>query len=93
VRDDLAAQEQVHVRTALRYLRCRSGRWAVLAKALGVDNDTIGRVLRGARPVTPRLAFRVARLARTSVDAVLAGRYVPAGTCPHCGHPPDEAAQ
>lgn len=31
-------------------------------------------------------------LTRT-VDAVLAGRSVPPGTCPHCGHQPDEAAQ
>jgi plasmid maintenance system antidote protein VapI len=90
---DLTAQEQTNVRTALRYLRRRSGRWAVLAKALSMDDDSISKVLRGARPVTPRLAFRVARLTGASVDAVLAGRAVPPGTCPHCGHPPAEAAQ
>ena len=33
------------------------------------------------------IAFRVARLAKVGVDDVLAGRFPPPGTCPHCGAP------
>jgi hypothetical protein len=35
------------------------------------------------------VAFRVARLTGVSIDDLLAGKYPPPGTCPHCGHSAD----
>ena len=52
----LTDKEQRHVRTALRFLRYRVGGWQPLADALGMKADSIGKVLRGARDVTARLA-------------------------------------
>ena len=40
------------------------------------------------RGVTPQLAFRVARLAGTSIDDLLGGHFRP-GACPRCGYLPD----
>jgi hypothetical protein len=77
---DLTTEEQKHVRAAVRFLRLRLGGAKALAKALRVDRRTL------TAPATPTTAFRVARLAGVSVDDVLAGKYPPIGTCPHCGH-------
>ena len=85
---DLTLSEQKHVRIALRYLRVRFGTAAV-ADALGFQLDTIDKVTRGVRAVTPTMAFRVARFADAPIDALLAGQCVPVGTCPHCGRAPD----
>lgn len=86
----LTPQEQRQVRIAIRYLHAKCGNWETLAKMLCMQDDSIRKVLRGGRGVTPELAFRVSRLARVSIDALLFGRLVPPGTCPNCGHPPDE---
>lgn len=82
---DLTAQEQTHVRTALRFLRFRCGGWAPLVKALHFKDATLANVARG-RAVSASLAFRVARLGGVTVDDLLAGRYPAPGTCAHCGH-------
>ena len=88
---DLTAQEQTHVRTALRFLHARFGNWEALAKALHFKRSTLGDVLGGAS-ATASLAFRVARFAGVTVDDVIAGRFPPAGTCPYCGHAKDQSA-
>ena len=85
---DLDGTEQKHVRTALRHLRLRMGAWAPLAKALHYANDTVEKTVNGRRPVTAKMAIRVARLAGVGIDDLLDGKYLP-GACPHCGHPPD----
>jgi hypothetical protein len=82
---DLTADEQANVRAAIRVLYGRAGGWAQLAKALGFKLSTVNRAHRGNDDVTPRMAFRVARMAGVGVDEVLAGRWPVAGTCPHCG--------
>lgn len=87
---DLTPAEQTNVRTALRFLRARCGTWAAVGKALRFGESTVGNIV-GGRAVTPTVAFRVARLAKVSVDDVLTGRFPPAGTCPHCGHVKGEA--
>jgi hypothetical protein len=87
---DLSRGEQRNVRTAIRFLHYQARSWEALAKMLHYEIDTIGKVLRGGRPVTPALAFRVARFVGGSIDALLEGRLVPAGTCPYCGHPPGD---
>jgi hypothetical protein len=83
---DLTTQEQTNVRAALRYLRARCGTWDALAKALRFKLSSLAHVS-GGKTVSARLMLRVARLADISVDDLLAGRYPPAGTCPHCGRP------
>lgn len=88
----LTDKEQRHVRTAIRFLRFRVGGWQPLADALGVKADTIGKVLRGGRDVTARLAYSVARLTEVSIDDLLAGALLSTRTCPHCGRPPDDFA-
>jgi hypothetical protein len=77
---DLTAAEQKNVRAAIRFLRLGCGGAKPLAKALRMTRRTLNS------PATPTTAFRVARLAGVTVDDVLAGKYPPAGTCPHCGH-------
>ena len=40
--------------------------------------------------IAPGYPYRVARLAKVSVDDVLTGKFPPAGTCPHCGNTREE---
>jgi len=87
---DLNLSEQRNVRTALRHLRNRVGAWEPLADALHVSLDTVAKSVRGQRPVTVNLAFRVARLAGVSFDDLIEGHYLP-GACPRCGYTPDFA--
>ena len=54
--------------------------------------DSLGKVLRGARDVTARPAYSVARLTDASIDDLLAGALLSPRTCPHCGRPPDDFA-
>jgi transcriptional regulator with XRE-family HTH domain len=88
---DLTDREQRSVRTTLLFLRVRAGgAWEPVARALHVEEDTIAKVARGRRPVTARLAIRVARLVGVGVDELLAGNHLSSRVCPHCGHPPDD---
>jgi len=88
---DLTDKEQRSVRTTLLFLRVRAGgAWEPVAKALHVEEDTIAKVAHGKRPVTARLALRVARVIEVSVDDLLAGRHMSSRVCPHCGHPPED---
>jgi hypothetical protein len=49
---------------------------AQLEEKAHVEEDTIAKVARGRRPVTARLAIRVARLIEVGVDELLAGRHL-----------------
>jgi len=82
---DLTVKEQGNVRVALAFLRRRCGGWAPLAKVLRYNDSALQNV-HGGKPVSPTMAFRVARLAKVSIDDLLAGKYPAPGTCPHCGH-------
>jgi hypothetical protein len=53
------------------------GAWGPLAKALRYEWDSIQKVATGKRAVTP-------------ADELLAGQWLSARVCPHCGHPPDD---
>jgi hypothetical protein len=81
--NDLTAREQRAVRTALQFLRLRVGAWGPLAKALRYEWDSIQKV-------ATALALRVARFAGIPVDELLAGQWLSARVCPHCGHPPED---
>ncbi len=87
---DLDENEQKHVRVAMRFLQVRLRGLAALAKALSIDYYTAQKAVTGARPVTARVAFRVARLVDVGIDDLLAGRFVPEGICPHCGRAPSD---
>jgi plasmid maintenance system antidote protein VapI len=50
----------------------------IVRSALHVEEDTIAKVARGKRPVTARLAIRVARLIEVRVDDLLAGQHISA---------------
>ena len=79
---DLTPREQAHVRMSLRFLHAKFGSWEQLAKVLGFKADS----LRHDKPVSVRLAFRVARLVDVPIDDVLAGKFPSPGVCPYCGH-------
>lgn len=87
--NDLTLEEQKNVRIALRLLRRRVGGWEPVAKVLRFQANTLEKATNGRSGVTPTMALRVARFVGMSVDDLLAGKYAPPGTCPHCGHPPD----
>jgi hypothetical protein len=91
---DLSKTEQAHVRIAMRCLRGQLGlTMEGYAKALRYSDRTVKGVLSGWT-VSAGMAFRVARLAGVSVDAVVTGQYPPPGwTCPHCGHTREAAAR
>jgi prepilin signal peptidase PulO-like enzyme (type II secretory pathway) len=82
----LTAQEQENVRVALRFLRIRTGGWKVLSKVLGFAMGSMINVKKKRVPVSVNLAFQVSRLTMVPFDDLLAGKYPPAGACPHCGH-------
>lgn len=85
VAHDLTDKEQTHVRAALAYLRVKLGGWESLAKVLHFEASSIIHVVARRRSASPTMAFRVARMAKVSIDDLLAGRFPPAGTCSHCG--------
>ena len=82
----LTTSEAQHVRAALQFLRRRAGGWGALAKTLGFKDTTLANVAGGHKPVTPALAFAVARFASVGVDDVLSGKFPDPRCCPHCGH-------
>lgn len=84
-KSNLTSKEQANVRTAILFLRARCGGWVPLGKMLRLKDTTVSSVSR-KEPVSASLAFRVARLAKVGIDDLLAGKYPPAGACPHCGH-------
>lgn len=85
-RQDLTDDQQQNVRTAILYLRWRTGSWKPVAKALRYQYDTVEKVAneRG-RPVTPTMAFRVANALGVTFDDLISGRILP-HACPNCGY-------
>jgi hypothetical protein len=83
---DLTDGERANVRKALVFLRVRLGGYRPLAASLGVTAKALG-IIGGpkGRAPTVALALRVARVAKVSVEAILAGEWPPEGACPHCG--------
>ncbi len=79
---ELTLAEQRNVRSMALKLRGQYRSWHALAAALGINRITLVRAQPGKQAPTVGLAFRLARLAKVSVDDVLSGRL---GVCPHCG--------
>jgi hypothetical protein len=87
---DLTTKEQGNVRTALLFLRTRTGA-DTLSKVLKADRAYLRRIIAGHDPVSASVAVRVARVAGVGVDDVLTGKYPLPGTCAHCGHRAEDA--
>jgi hypothetical protein len=75
----LTATEAHHVTTAIRGAARVLGGLNRLARTIGVAPNAMRR-----RP-SPALALAVSRVAGLSLDAMLAGCLMDAGTCPACG--------
>jgi hypothetical protein len=88
---DLTLDEQERVRSALHYLRLRFGGWKPLGRALHFEETTLIHAAHGRRTATAAMAFRVARLAKVSVDDLIKGRYPDPNACPRCGFIPTAA--
>jgi plasmid maintenance system antidote protein VapI len=86
---DLTKNEQGSVLAAVRFLLVRCGSRETLAKALRYEVGTVRHTIAGRIPISPTMAFRVARLAQVGIDDLLAGKYPVKGMCPHCGHVAD----
>lgn len=82
----LSAEEQAHVRRALRVLRLRYGTTLALAEAMGVSVSALGHATRPIRPPSALLAVRVARAAGVPLGRLLVGGFPRPGECPMCGH-------
>jgi len=80
----LSEREQLNVRAALHYLHAQIGSWIVLSRAVRSKRVTLRRIRAGQR-VRLGIARRIASLAGVSLADLLAGKFVPAGTCLHCG--------
>jgi len=84
----LTSEEQKNIRLALRVLKTQFGSASTLARAMGLKRQRVSGFISGKEPINAELLLRVARTAHVGIDDVLAGKYPPAGTCPHCGRVP-----
>lgn len=84
--NDLTREEQAHVAVGLRFIHARCGDWTRTAQALGFKRSTVMNAAYNEKHISVVLAFRVARLAKVSVDDLLTGKFPPPNACPHCGH-------
>lgn len=82
---DLTKEEQDHVRAALRFLRIRFGKNALLAEAVHFKSESLRNAMAGRDSISASLAVRTARLVQVGIDDLLAGKYPVKGMCPHCG--------
>lgn len=81
---DLTTEEQEHVRTVMRFLRARCGGWAQVALVLKYKRCTVEDAAAGHGPVSASMAFRVARFLGSSIDEMIAGKFIPPTMCPYC---------
>jgi hypothetical protein len=82
---DLTSEEQAYVKRALRFLRTRLGNSRKLGAALRLSANVLDRACMARGRPSASIVHRAARLAETTVDDLLTGRYPPEGACPHCG--------
>ena len=82
---DLNAEEQENLRAALRVLVIRYRSWNRLAQAMGVLPRTVQKGSHRCGKPGAGLALRAARVAGTTVEEILAGKWPVPGACPYCG--------
>jgi hypothetical protein len=83
---DLSLAEQERVVSALHYLHVQFRQWKVLAKVLHFDETTLVHVAHQRRSVSVLMAFRIARVAKVTMEDLLKGKFPEAGSCPRCGY-------
>jgi hypothetical protein len=82
----LNVKEQANVLAALHFLHAKIGSWARVAKIVKNKRSSLRRARAGQRIRGMRgLARRISAVVGVPVGDVLAGRFPPPGTCPHCG--------
>jgi hypothetical protein len=82
----ITKEEEAHIRATLAFLHAKIGSWARVAKIVRSRRRTLRRVRAGRRIRTLRaLARRLAKIVGVTTADLLAGRFPPPGTCPHCG--------
>jgi hypothetical protein len=86
----LTAEEARHLRVATRNIARTHGSLRRLAAVLGVQPGTLSRT---ARLPSAGLAVALARVHGLSIDALLSGKLVQAGSCPTCGAKPAAQAE
>src|SRR5262249_49540165 len=86
----LTAEEARHLRAATRNIARTHGSLRRLASVLGVGPNTLSRT---NRLPSAGLAVALARLHGLSIDALLSGKLVRAGTCSTCGAKPAAQAE
>ena len=81
---DLTPAEAANVKVAIRVLRVRYGSLPKLAAAMGVNAKNLEHASGRQRKPSTGLALRVARLAGTHLEDLLAGRWPGSEMCPTC---------
>jgi plasmid maintenance system antidote protein VapI len=70
--EQLTADQEASIRSALRELHAHLGTWRAVSEAIDIGARSIERVLCGRRRPTPGWALRLAPVLGVTVDAVLA---------------------
>ena len=81
----LTSDERRNLRQALQNLRLRYGSWPCLAEVMDVPVATLICASSRRKGGSAILALRAAKAAGSTVEALLAGKLTPAGSCPNCG--------
>lgn len=82
----LTPEEHRALAATLRSLRAALGSWKAVSAAMGgISTDTLSGVAGDRYPGSAVLILRAARVARTTVEAVLSPGPRAADRCPHCG--------
>lgn len=82
----LSAEEQRHLRAAIKNIARAYGGMPVLAEVTGIARHTLERVAyKPRRSNSAAVAIRVARAGGMSVEAILSGELSAAGRCDACG--------
>jgi len=81
----LSADEHRNLRQVLKNLRLRYGSWSCLGEVMGIRPGSLAAAATRNGHGSAAIALRAARAAGSTVEAVLAGKLIPAGVCPTCG--------
>jgi DNA-binding XRE family transcriptional regulator len=88
----LTPEESACVLVALEFMIARTGSMQALAYKMGIDRTCVRRAVKGKPEPGVAMALELARVVGVTVDDVLAGRFPPPGSCPHCGGIPEADA-
>lgn len=81
----LTPEESTNVLIALEYMVARVGGGQALAYRMGIDRTCVRRALKERPTPGAVIAWELSRVAQVPVEDIIAGKYPPPGSCPHCG--------